>query len=131
MTEKHYEKPYDSTPSGLINIDWEDSADGTGMIKFNLFVKEDSVGLSYGLSRTAFYSRFENIGTHYAATGGDAKIIDFAKKGKIGKTKFDNWQKKKLKDYEYIGDWRCSYCNFKKLCFPNSVDPQARDSLGD
>lgn len=47
----------------------------------------------------------------------DEKIVDYAKKGKVGKTKFELWQKGRLKKDEYIGDWRCGYCNYKNVCY--------------
>ena len=47
----------------------------------------------------------------------DAKIEDFYEKGKVGKTKYEAFKKGKLKQYEYIGDWQCSYCNYKETCW--------------
>lgn len=47
----------------------------------------------------------------------DEKIEDFYKKGKVGKTKYTDWKNKKLKKYEYIGDWNCRYCKFKEICW--------------
>jgi hypothetical protein len=53
----------------------------------------------------------------------DAMIQDFAKKGKISKSKFEKWQKGKLNDYEYLGDWRCGgYCPYRLICYPNMID---------
>lgn len=50
----------------------------------------------------------------------DAKIEDFFKKGKVAKTKYDKWKKGKLGLYENIGDWQCSYCKFKHVCWNDS-----------
>jgi len=52
----------------------------------------------------------------------DDKIRDFAPKanggkGKIAKTKYEAWEKGKLKPHEVIGDWQCSYCRFKEVCW--------------
>lgn len=49
----------------------------------------------------------------------DSKIEDFFKKGKIAKTKYQKWQTKKLGPYEQIGDWQCSYCKYKDVCWGN------------
>jgi len=54
----------------------------------------------------------------------EAKIHDFAKKGKIGKTKYQNFLKGKLKDYEYLGDWNCrGYCPYSRICYEDAVFP--------
>lgn len=52
----------------------------------------------------------------------DAKIEDFHKKGKVAKTKYEKWKKGKLAYHERIGDWQCSYCRFKDVCWsgPNT-----------
>lgn len=47
----------------------------------------------------------------------DAKIEDFYKKGKVAKTKYEKWKKGKLGPYEKIGDWECSYCQYKETCW--------------
>jgi len=59
----------------------------------------------------------------------DEKIHDFAKKGKIGKTKYQLFCKGKLKDYEHLGDWRCGYCSYKHECFPDAIDPPKKTHL--
>jgi CRISPR/Cas system-associated exonuclease Cas4 (RecB family) len=38
--------------------------------------------------------------------------------GDLSKTKFAEWEKKPLAE---IGDWQCSYCDFKSHCYPVSV----------
>jgi len=50
------------------------------------------------------------------------KIIDFYSKGKIGKTKYEKWQRGKLKKHENIGDWQCSYCRFSEVCYGSNKD---------
>ena len=47
----------------------------------------------------------------------DDKIEDFFKKEKVAKTKYQKWKSKKLGKYEYIGDWQCSYCKMKNICW--------------
>lgn len=47
----------------------------------------------------------------------DAKIEDYFAKGKVSKTDYESWKKGKLKPYENIGDWNCSYCKFKNICW--------------
>lgn len=47
----------------------------------------------------------------------DAKIEDFYKKGKIAKTKYEDFKKKKLNKNEHIGNWNCSYCKWKEVCW--------------
>jgi hypothetical protein len=47
----------------------------------------------------------------------DVKIEDFYKKGKIAKTKYEDYKKGKLGKHEYIGDWNCSYCAYKAVCW--------------
>lgn len=47
----------------------------------------------------------------------DVKIEDFYKKGKVAKTKYEAWKKGRLKKHEHIGDWQCSYCEFKSICW--------------
>jgi hypothetical protein len=47
----------------------------------------------------------------------DNKIRDYYSKGKIAKTKYEKWEKGKLKDHEIIGDWNCSYCRFCHECW--------------
>jgi len=48
------------------------------------------------------------------------KVRDYYQKGKVAKTKYEKWEKGKLGRYEYIGDWMCSYCGFKNICWPDS-----------
>lgn len=50
----------------------------------------------------------------------DAKIEDFRKKDKVAKTKYDKWKKGKLAAHEKIGDWQCSYCRYKNVCWNGS-----------
>ena len=38
--------------------------------------------------------------------------------GDLSKTKFNDWEKKPLAE---VGDWQCSYCDFKSHCYPVSV----------
>ena len=38
--------------------------------------------------------------------------------GDLSKTKFAQWEKKPLAE---VGDWQCSYCDFKSHCYPVSV----------
>ena len=38
--------------------------------------------------------------------------------GDLSKTKFNEWEKKPLAE---VGDWQCSYCDFKSHCYPVSV----------
>ena len=45
------------------------------------------------------------------------KIEDFYKKGKVAKTKYAKWEAGKLASHERIGDWQCSYCAFKNVCW--------------
>jgi CRISPR/Cas system-associated exonuclease Cas4 (RecB family) len=53
------------------------------------------------------------------------KIIDLHSKGKIAKTTFETWEKqqkaiakgKMPANPEQIGDWQCSYCAFKNVCW--------------
>ena len=45
------------------------------------------------------------------------KIEDYFKKGKVAKTKYAKWQAGKLGPHEQIGDWNCSYCAFKNICW--------------
>jgi hypothetical protein len=47
----------------------------------------------------------------------DEKIEDFFKKGKVSKTDYEAFKKGKLKPHENIGDWNCSYCKFKNICW--------------
>jgi hypothetical protein len=39
--------------------------------------------------------------------------------GEVAKGTYEKWEKahSKGKDTETIGDWQCSYCNFKEICF--------------
>ncbi len=57
------------------------------------------------------------------------QIKDFYAKKKISKTKFANWQNGKLKPYEYVGDWQCNFCRYKKSCFPDAIDPPTKTHL--
>jgi len=59
----------------------------------------------------------------------DDKIKDFRKKDKIAKTKFEEWQKGKLKPYEYVGDWQCRYCDYRRECYPDIVDEPDKEHL--
>ena len=45
------------------------------------------------------------------------KIEDYYQKGKVAKTKYEKWKKGKLAPHEQIGDWNCSYCAFKNVCW--------------
>jgi hypothetical protein len=58
-----------------------------------------------------------------------AKIEDFFKKGKVGKTKYEAWKKDKLKPWEYIGDWKCAWCGYRRECYPDIVDQPNKNSL--
>lgn len=46
-----------------------------------------------------------------------AKIRDYHDKGKISDSKFSKWESGKLKKHEHVGDWQCSYCRFKEVCW--------------
>ena len=48
------------------------------------------------------------------------KIEQLWSLGKIGKTKYQKWQKKP--DKEYIGDWQCSYCAYKSQCKQDRIN---------
>lgn len=43
----------------------------------------------------------------------DAKVQDLFNKGKLSKKKYEDHSKGK----QCAGDWNCSYCNFKHLCY--------------
>lgn len=58
-----------------------------------------------------------------------AKIEDFFKKGKVAKTKYEAWKKGKLKPWEYIGNWNCKFCGWRKNCYPDIVDEPNKNSL--
>lgn len=58
----------------------------------------------------------------------DAKIEDYFKKGKISKSKYEDWQKSvravekgKKNQPEIVGDWNCSYCSFKNVCWSKGM----------
>ena len=44
-------------------------------------------------------------------------IEDYYVKGKIAKTKYAKWKQGKLGPQEQIGDWNCSYCAYKNVCW--------------
>lgn len=44
----------------------------------------------------------------------DEKVIRLYNAGEIAKTNYEKWESNKKK-YP-IGDWQCSYCNYKTLC---------------
>jgi hypothetical protein len=50
-------------------------------------------------------------------------------KGKIGKTKYDAWKKGKLKNYEYLGDWNCRLCSYRRECWGDVKDEPNKNSL--
>ena len=39
-------------------------------------------------------------------------------KGKMSKTAFKKWESKPL---EAVGDWNCSYCDWKDVCYPQGI----------
>lgn len=53
----------------------------------------------------------------YELVYSDDKIKDYHAKGKVAKTKYDNWKAGKLKKNEVIGDWNCVYCRYKTHCW--------------
>jgi len=64
----------------------------------------------------------------------DAKINDFRPKklggkDKISKTKYEAWQKGKLKPHEYVGDFQCGYCSYRKICHPDMADGPVKTHL--
>lgn len=59
----------------------------------------------------------------------ETKIKDFRQKGKISQSKFQKWEKGKLEKWEYVGDWQCRLCAFRRVCYPNIIDAPEQDSL--
>lgn len=47
----------------------------------------------------------------------DEKIEKLYSIGEVGKTKYNDWKKKKL-GKDRIGSWNCSYCSYKRICIP-------------
>jgi len=45
------------------------------------------------------------------------KVETLAASGEIGKTRYQDWKKKKL-GKDRIGDWQCLYCAYKSICVP-------------
>lgn len=50
-------------------------------------------------------------------------------KGKISQSKYDAYQKGKLKPWEYVGDWNCRMCPFRLCCYPDMVDEPNKTHL--
>ena len=64
----------------------------------------------------------------------ESKIRDFRPKklggkDKISKTKYEAWEKGKLKPWEYIGDFQCRMCAYRKICYPDMVDEPNKTHL--
>lgn len=49
----------------------------------------------------------------YEAEWSEEKVERRFALGEVGKTTYEKWKKGK----DTIGDWQCSYCNFKELCW--------------
>jgi hypothetical protein len=47
----------------------------------------------------------------------ETTIHDFHAKGKISDSKYEKWQKGKLKAHEHLGNWQCSYCQYQRVCW--------------
>jgi hypothetical protein len=63
-----------------------------------------------------------------------AKIEDFRPKklggkDKISQTKYEAWQKGKLKPWEYVGDWQCALCEWRRVCYENVIDEPDKEHL--
>lgn len=75
----------------------------------------------------SIFQRYKELATHienktipprdYELVWSADKIEKEYSRGNIGKTKYEKWKKGKLKAYEQPGDWMCSYCNFKNICY--------------
>ena len=50
------DRSFTTTPPIIASFDFQDIADGTGVVKFNGYTTRDSNGLSYALNRFAFFS---------------------------------------------------------------------------
>lgn len=63
--------------------------------------------------------------TDYQLKWGKDKIESMYTKKEISKSKYEKWKKCKLKsNNDWPGDWQCSYCPYKDLCWTKSGEPK-------
>lgn len=105
--------------------------DSASRKEFDIRLSEDGHPLINGVIDHRFtlqdiYSRYDQLTWHieneqlpepdYELVWGPEKVLERNALGEVAKTNFEKWQKKP--DKNPIGDWNCSYCRYKYVCWP-------------
>jgi len=90
---------------------------------FRLFTVNDILNRYRELQ--GYVDRQEVPPADYELQYSPAKIESFHAKKKISDSKYKVWKSGKSKDYEYLGDWRCRLCSYRKICHPDMIDGPA------
>ena len=58
------------------------------------------------------------------------KVERYKKQGLVSKSKYEKYKTGKLKTYEFVGDWQCSYCPYKSHCWPKDIKQKGSNNEG-
>ena len=102
------------------------------MERFSAFTVNDILARYKQLQE--YINRKETPPKDYELQYSEEKIRDFRPKklggkDKISKTKYEAWEKGKLKPWEYVGDWMCKGCKWRKICYEDIVDEPNKTHL--
>ncbi len=87
-------------------------------------VTAQPIELTIDMMRERYYQHLENMKSDtppardYDLRYSDDKAEAMFNMGELSKTKFNEHGKKPLAD---IGDWNCSYCDWKGVCYPQGI----------
>tara|TARA_R110002012_G_scaffold315755_1_gene530012 strand:- start:7767 stop:8879 length:1113 start_codon:yes stop_codon:yes gene_type:complete len=87
-------------------------------------VQAQQMDLTIDMMRERYYQQLENLKSdtppprEYDLRYSDEKAERLFDAGEMSKTKKGNHEKKPLDD---IGDWNCSYCDWKDVCYPQGI----------
>ena len=96
-------------------------------------VQAQQMDLTIDMMRERYYQQLENLKSdtppprEYDLRYSDEKAERLFDAGEMSKTKKGNHEKKPLDD---IGDWNCSYCDWKDECYPFGVMTELVESGG-
>jgi hypothetical protein len=87
-------------------------------------VQAQQMELTIDMMRERYYQHLENMKSDtppprdFDLRYSDDKAEELFNKGVLSKTKWNEHQKKPLAE---IGDWNCSYCDWKGVCYPQGI----------
>ena len=85
---------------------------------------KQTIELTIDMMRERYYQQIENLKKdtppprEYDLRYSDEKAERLFNAGELSKTKYNEHGKKPLAE---IGDWNCSYCDWKGVCYPQGI----------